>query len=473
MSACHIPLVRTLSISLMAGLVCATASLAPVSAATSSSIKVDAQQVFLPEIFGAKADNAFDNTLAIQQAIDKATAAGGGMVKLGNGVYLSGPLELKSGVNLHLTADATLKALHPKTGTAGRDFKAAFIGSPSQPGEAFIRAADAKNVQITGFGTIDGSGDTLFWPEAMKVRQRVRGGDPDYFKQRFPGIPLANGMPRPWLIEFSHIDRGLIGAVHLKNSPMWTVVLRNSQNLRLDGTTLRNPPDSPNTDGIDIVSSSHILLSHLDVASGDDNVAIKSGLPTAPGAASTDIVVRDSFFRQGHGVSIGSETAHGIGHIHLSHLQFEGTENGIRIKSARDRGSDIGAITADHLTMRDVRVPITISNVYNGESSVKGALPAIDPLPISATTPRVHDVTIRDVLATGAQAAGVIEGLPEALAKNVTIEHVRIEAKGTGFNIAYAHVKLDDVVVTVPDGAAVTAGPGAILSGAGARGTTK
>lgn len=111
-------------------------------------------------------------------------------------------------MNLQLDADATLKAIHPKKEDAGRDFNAAFIGSPSRPGEAFIRAADTKNVAITGFGTIDGSGDTLFWQEAMTAHKHVRCGDPGYFRQRFPDVPIANGMPRPWLIEFSKTDSG-------------------------------------------------------------------------------------------------------------------------------------------------------------------------------------------------------------------------------------------------------------------------
>lgn len=201
--------------------------------------------------------------------------------------------------------------------------------------------------------------------------------------------------------------------MYLKNSPMWNVVLRDSHNIRLDGTSIRNPPHSPNTDGIDIVSSFHIILSHIDVTSGDDNVAIKSGLASAPAAASTDILIRDSMFRQGHGVSIGSETVHGIGNIHLSNLQFDGTENGFRIKSARDRGAVIGNITAEHLTMRDVRISLAIINIFNGEPSVKGALQPISLIAVSATTPKIQHVTIRDVVATGAQAAGVIEGLPE------------------------------------------------------------
>src|SRR5476649_466525 len=196
MSAGYSVFVRRLPISVLIGLVCAAVSIAPVLAAPLPAVKLKAAQIFLPENYGAKANGAGDNTLAIQQAIDTAAAAGGGLVELGKGVYLSGPLELKSGVNLHLSADTTLKAIHPRSKTAGGGFRAAFIGAPSQPGEAFIRAADAKNVEITGSGTIDGSGDALFWPEAMQVRQRVRAGDPDYFKQRFPGIPLANGMPR-------------------------------------------------------------------------------------------------------------------------------------------------------------------------------------------------------------------------------------------------------------------------------------
>ena len=414
-----------------------------------------------PTQFGARGDGQTVNTQALQQAIDQCSQQGGGTVELGEGVWLSGPLQLRNDVTLQLADGSVLQATN-----VNKDFVAAFIGAPAQAGEAFILANGVSNVAITGTGTVDGNGAQDWWPEAMMVRKRVRGGDTDYFKQRFPGVPLANGMPRPWLIEFNNTQNARIGGILATNSPMWNIVIRNSEQVELNGTRVINPEDSPNSDGVDIVSSRHVTLSHLDIDTGDDNVAIKSGLPglkttTQP---SQDIVVTRSIMRRGHGISIGSETANGIRNISVSHVRFYGTENGVRVKSARDRGADIGPITASHLQMENVITPILITESYSGQSGIgDGKISALDSAPISPTTPYIHDVTVEYLTATGAKNAGFLSGLPEAPLKQITLHQVNIDASEQGLLTRYVEAAIRSSKISNQAGDGVVSGPEASL----------
>ena len=104
------------------------------------------------------------------------------------------------------------------------------------------------------------------------------------------------------------------------------------------------------------------MIDHYFSSVGDDNIAIKSGAINSPGpdAPSTDITITDCQFESGHGLSIGSEVAGGVQHVHAERVSFKGTDQGIRVKSNRDRGADISDLTFKDITMDDVRTSILI-----------------------------------------------------------------------------------------------------------------
>lgn len=365
-------------------------------------------------------------TVPLQQAIDQCHQQGGGVVTLPAGEWISGPLMLKSHVTLHLAAGSTLKS----TGDPA-DFRPAFISQPLRPQEALIIASHVTDVGLTGPGTVDGQGQHHWWPVATEARNHLKQGDSQWFTRRWQGVPAANGMPRPWLIEFDHVQHGTISKLQVINSPMWNVVLRDSQDIQVSHSSVTNPPDSPNTDGVDIVSSQHISLDHLKLSTGDDDISIKSGLAgTGKAAASSDITIQDIDVLRGHGISVGSETANGIGRITLNNLTFTGTENGLRIKSGRDRGNRIGPLIADHLNMSHVRVPLVITDSYGGNGGYSAdSISAISPEPVSRYTPFIHDISVNHLSATGAESAGIISGLPEAPLQNIRLKNIRISAR--------------------------------------------
>lgn len=345
--------------------------------------------------------------------MEACSASGGGRVSLASGTYLIGPIRLQSDVDLHLEKGAVLEA---KADHAL--FKPFYINWAFQPDEALISAVGVHDVAITGEGEIDGRGDT-WWPEASADR---KAGNP---KTIAAGIPATNGLPRPSLIETYQARGVTISGVHIRRAPMWNVVLRYTDDAEISGISIDNPIDAPNTDGIDLVAARNVVVSNSDISTGDDDIAIKSGLTGSklPSQASENIDIDNIRIRDGHGLSVGSETLFGVRNVNATHISFDGTTNGIRIKSGRDRGNDLDNFRFSHVTMKNVKTAISVSSYY--PSFVDGNDPA---QPVTATTPFISNVTIEDLKATGITNAGLIAGLPEAPISNISLKNIEMKA---------------------------------------------
>ena len=168
--------------------------------------------------------------------------------------------------------------------------------------------------------------------------------------------------------------------------------------------------------------------------------------------------------RDGHGVSVGSETANGIGLVTISHVTFLNTENGIRVKSARDRGNTIGPINVDHLTMTHVTTPLLVTDSYGGQSgaSADALVSPLDAAPVTALTPKINGVNIRDLTATDATWAMILSGLPESSLQNITLRNIHIEAQH-GIQARYVNGQGDNVTVRAQQGPVMVSGPDVAL----------
>jgi polygalacturonase len=377
--------------------------------------------------YGAKGDGHKKDTAAIQRAIDTCSSAKtGGTVEVPDGTFVIGPILLKSNINLHLEPAATL------------------LGSPDMPDyptvtfarhptrQALVSAVNAHNITITGTGTIDGNGH-IWW---------------DYIKGVKDAGILGTDHPRPMLVVFDHSSHIRMEGVTVQNSGFWQIVPYYSDDLVFHGIRIL-APKSPNTDALDPFSSSNILIDHVFSSVGDDNIAIKSGEINSPGpdAPSRNITITDCTFENGHGLSIGSEVAGGVQNVHAERIHFKGTDQGIRIKSARDRGNDISNLSFKDITMEDVKTAILITEYYP-HPAPSGEVPAE---PVTRLTPRFHNITIENVTATNSNSAGVIVGLPESPVLAIALKNVTISAK-TGLTIAYATAALENVDVTADTG---------------------
>ncbi|HEX4039560.1 MAG TPA: glycoside hydrolase family 28 protein [Acidobacteriaceae bacterium] len=372
--------------------------------------------------YGAKADGTTNDTHALQSAID-ACAGKGGKVVLAGGTFLSGPLVLKSNINLVVKAGATL------LGSSNHDDYPQITEFRNPGRQSLVSARDAENISITGGGTIDGAGQS-WWAEARSHRDHGVMGEASVF--------------RPRLIVFDHCKHVLMEGVTVQNSPSWQIVPYYSDDVTIRNIKVLADPHSPNTDAIDPFSSSHMRIDHVYADVGDDNIAIKSGAINSPGpdSPSTDITITDCTFMHGHGLSIGSEIAGGAQNITATNIHFDGTDQGIRIKANRDRGNDVSHIVFRNLDMKNVKTAILISEYY------PRALPppSDTPQPVGRLTPHFHDITIDNLTATGSNVAGVVIGLPEAPVTDVTLTNVSIQAK-TGLTISNATVTAHGLTV--------------------------
>ncbi len=298
--------------------------------------------------------------------------------------------------------------------------------------------------RLTGQGTVDGNGQ-VWWEQ-----QRANRGK---------GL---KEQPRPMLFDLTNSKNILIEGVTIQNSPQYNIMAVLCDGLTVRGVKILNPGrTAPNTDGIDPISTSHVLIEKTLIDTGDDNVAIKSGLVERgdPNVPSTDIVIRDCEFRNGHGMSIGSETAGGVQRVTVERVKFDGTRQGVRIKSARGRGNDIGDFVFRDITMTNVETPIQITNYYTG--GMKGDTAQ----PVTEHTPRFHDITIENLTANGGKQAAVIYGLPESPVKHLVLKNVHLIGAAKGIDAQYAEITLTDVEVKPLSGEPIVKGPGVTIVG--------
>jgi polygalacturonase len=261
------------------------------------------------------------------------------------------------------------------------------------------------------------------------------------------------------LVDITNSNKILIEGVTIQNSPQYNIITFVCDGLTVRNVHILNPgKGAPNTDGIDPLSTSHVLIEHAYIDTGDDNVAIKSGLvgrddPLVP---SSDIVIRDCTFVNGHGLSIGSETAGGVKNVTVERVSFKGTRQGIRIKSGRGRGNDIGNFVYRDITMDGVETPIQITMCYTGCG------PGVGEQPMTEHTPRFHDIRIENLTATNAKNAIEVEGLPESPVKGLVLRNVKITAE-RGMSARYADIVEDNVEITAKNGSAAEPGPGVTI----------
>ncbi|MDW7979436.1 MAG: glycoside hydrolase family 28 protein [Verrucomicrobiales bacterium] len=380
--------------------------------------------------FGAKGDGTTLDTIAIQRALDECGKAGGGVVRVPPGKYLIGPISLRSHTTLWLESGAVLQATtnHQAYMKEPGDWRTAKSSADFVP---LISGTRLTNVAIAGKGTIDGAGE-VWWGPAEEARRKT------------PGYTL----PRPRLIILTGCKQVRITGVTLQNSPSFHLVPTDCEDVWIEGLTIVAPDSSPNTDGIDPSVSRRVVITNCVIDVGDDNVAIKSGRKL-PGRefACEDIIVTDCVFRHGHGMSIGSETVGGIRNVLVKNCVLEGTENGLRIKTARGRGGRIENITYTNITLKGCRpYAITITCYYP-------RIPETDTAqPVTPETPKISGVRIMNVRGSGTRAVGVIVGLPESAVEDVVLEDVEL-AGPRGLTVRHAkNVRLKAVRLSVEQG---------------------
>jgi polygalacturonase len=283
-------------------------------------------------------------------------------------------------------------------------------GDRAEPSHAgLITAAGARNIAITGRGNIDGGGE--FWWDLFDDKKL------DHF--------------RPRLIRPIDCRDVLIEGVTLMNSPAWTVVPTACDNVTISRLTIRNPADSPNTDGINPDSCSNVRISDCHIDVGDDCITIKSGKEDDGRRElrpCENITVTNCTMLRGHGgVVIGSEMSGSVRNVAITNCVFVGTDRGIRLKSRRGRGGAVEDLRVSNVIMDGVLCPIVVNLFYGcgawGEEKVEDRAPH----PLTDATPRMRRLRYSNITARNVKyAAAFILGLPEMPVEDIALSDVSI-----------------------------------------------
>lgn len=413
------------------------------------------------------------------QAFKKAFENEGSCITVPEGVWLTGPITLKSNSQLQLQKGCLIKFIDDEN--LYTPVYSRWEGVRCWCMHPCLYSENSENIKIFGEGTFDGSGQ-LWWDKLWEkkkadadptspMEKKLAQLNPDYRNQPGGGGGRKSQFLRPSLVQFNNCNNAEISQVTLINSPCWTVQPTFSKNVIISDVKIKNPWDSPNTDAIDIDSCSFVKVSGCHISVGDDGICVKSGSGpdgVACNIPTTDVLVENCYVESAHGgVVIGSETAAGISNIEFKDCHFVGTDRGIRIKTRRGRGGKIEKIKISNINIEGCLCPIAFNMYYCCGTNEMWPFD-LNARPVDSTTPSIKNVVIEDIKATDCQSsAGFIVGLPEAKIENVVIRNCNIkisenpqsptdksemyrglpEIQERGIRIRNANVKLDNIVV--------------------------
>lgn len=411
--------------------------------------------------FGAVGDGQTLNTKAISDAIENISSKGGGTVIIPRGLWLTGPIILKSNLNIHAEEGALVifskdKNQYPLVETSFEGLNTVRCTSP-------ISGFNLENISFTGKGVFDGSGEV--WRPVKKEKltesqwkQLINSGGSvsDDGKIWYPSeayrevqklsqMNVPGQMPslqdyekikdflRPVMVSLVNCKNVLLDGPSFQNSPAWCIHPLMCENLIVRNITVKNPWFSQNGDGIDIESCKNGLVCNSSFDVGDDAICIKSGKDAdgrKRGKPTENLIIDNCIVYHGHGgVTVGSEMSGGVKNVKVTGCTFIGTDVGIRFKSNRGRGGIVEDISFDRIVMINIPTQAISFNLYYGGNEGGGGMVEEEVIPpVTEETPVFRNITIRNVTCKGALQAVFLQGLPEKNLENITLENIDIEA---------------------------------------------
>ena len=403
---------------------------------------MSAQKSLCLRDFGAVGDGVADNTKAFNDAIEQAGKNDSGTIVVSAGTYLTGPIHLRSNINLHLEAGAVI--VFNDNFEDWPAIKSRWEGVECYGYSPCIYGENLSNVSITGAGTIDGRGGA--WWNEFKRRKASNQTRPESARDKefaklnkeidlsdCGGGGIGSFFFRPPLIQFNNCSDVLLEGFTTCNSPFWNTHLVYCTNVTVKRTTFQNPSDGINGDGLDIDSCDGVKVLDCTFDVNDDCLCFKSGIGKdgmRVNRPCQNILIKNCKMLRGHGsVVIGSETAGSIRNIEIADCTFNGTDRGLRIKSRRGRAGAVENITLDKITMNGVGCPVVMHLYYECGAKPEeiAAISDRNPRPVTETTPCIRNIKITNLTADNAQtAAAFLLGLPERPIENVLFENVKI-----------------------------------------------
>ena len=413
--------------------------------------------------FGAVPDGKTDCTKAFAAAIDSISKMGGGHVIVPRGVWKTGPIVLKSNIDLHLAKGATI---------LGSENKELYVqkNDPrdgSKKCNALIRASKCENIGITGKGVIDGQGfiwrpikekklkkggAAEFWDEALALGGTIKPDDKTY-SLWYPfnlnpelGIPNIAATPeiqekmRPHLVNITDSKNVVVEGVTLRNSPKFHLVPTRIHNLIIEDVTIDCPWWAQNGDAMDPGNVQVALIAGCHVNAGDDGICMKGGVGQKgvdAGPQRDFLICNDTVYRAHGGFVIGSEFSGGMQRIIVKDCMFDGTDIGCRFKSAPGRGGWCEDIYCINIVMKNIRESaIFFQSGYADRSA--GGRGATDSDDKSKFYPEWSNIVFRNITSVNAQKAVDITGLKDLPVHDILFDGINWYGTHEGMTIDYA-----------------------------------
>jgi len=399
------------------------------------------KKIFSVNDYGAVSDTATVNTKAIQKAIDDCAAKGGGIVTFRSGTYVSGSIFIKTNVVLQI--DKGVLILGSQNFNDYPDINTRIAGIEMVWPAALINLIDVKNAALTGKGIVNARGK-FCWDKYWAMRK-------EYDKKGLRWI-VDYDVKRVRTVLVQNAENITVKELTFKNAGFWTVQLLYSKQITVDGVVIKNNEDGsgPSTDGVDVDSSTWVLIQNCDIDCNDDNFCLKAGRdwdglrvnkPTAY------VVIRKCVARRGAGlVTLGSETSGGIHHILATDLYAKNTDNGLRIKSAFTRGGVVENIYFQNSVLDSVRNVFQFNlnwyPAYSYSELPKGyvydSIPAHWKSMLQKVTPPERGIPaaknfyISNITATHAKIVFDAVGYPQSTLKNFVFTNSTVSASVLG-----------------------------------------
>lgn len=342
-------------------------------------------RIFKLEDFGGLGDGTTSNSEAFQKAIAACNSAGGGTVLVSEGKYLTGPIHLKSNVNLHLQEGAEILFSTNKA-----DYlplvHTSYEGVELMNYSPLIYAKGQKNIAVTGKGILNGqAGNDNWWPWAGKdvygyqegdANQNSEGNLPALREMAENNVPVAERKfgegfyIRPTFFEPFECENVLVEGVTFKNAPFWIMHPLKSENVTINGVSVIS--HGPNNDGCDPEYSKNVLIKNCLFDTGDDCIAIKSGRNNdgrRVGIPSENIIVEGCEMKDGHGgVVMGSEISAGVRNVFVRNCKMDSPnlDRAIRIKTNTLRGGFVENVYVKDVEVGQVKEAVLRVNTYYG-----------------------------------------------------------------------------------------------------------
>jgi len=392
---------------------------------------------------GAVADGKTKNTAAIAAAIEAASKAGGGRVLIPAGRWLTGPIHLRSNIDLHLAEGATL--------VFSDDMKdylpVVFVrsgGIEMYNYSPLIYARGCVNVGVTGPGTLDGNSKAWWSWAKRETRDGFKAGEKGVpVEQRIFGTPEA--AIRPSFLALIDCKNVLLEGFTIGSGPNWTIHPIYCENIIIRRVNVLT--DGPNNDGIDPDSCRNMLIEHCVFDTGDDCVVLKSGYNEdgrRVGRPTENVVMRHSSSKRGHGgLVIGSEMSGSVRNVYMHDCDFEGTDRLLRIKSRPGRGGVVENVWVERVTGRNLQNEVVILNM--DYTSDKNAI--VDP-----AAPIFRNIHVSKVAASGAPVAVRITGMENSLIENVTFTDCAIVSTKGVLATNAKNIRFDRVALAIEKG---------------------